>query len=85
MSKRHFGFLFLLLSLMASPAGAQTQGISFQAVLQQPDGNVPPDKTGMTVKLLVLAPSLTGTHCVLRSETHTGVNITNGYLNLVVG
>lgn len=77
--------LFVLISFGLVPAFAQTQGISFQAVLSPPGGGANPDEQNLTVKLLILAPSLTTTHCVLRSEDHTGVDIKNGYLNLVVG
>lgn len=84
MSKHRSAFFVFLFSLLAIPAGAQTQGISFQAVIQPPLGDNPTEEN-LTAKLLVLAPSTTGVHCVLRSEDHTGVDIKNGYLNLVLG
>ncbi|MBX3040386.1 MAG: DUF1566 domain-containing protein [Bdellovibrionaceae bacterium] len=84
MNKRHLGFAILLISfMMMNVAAAQTQGISFQAVLQAPGGTYPTE-TNLEVKLLVLTPGPAGNRCVLRSETHTGVSLTDGYLNLVL-
>lgn len=60
---------------------AQThKGISFQTVIVKPDGTSP-TVAGTTVNLKVLSPN----RCVLWEEEHTGVNISDGYLNLTVG
>jgi hypothetical protein len=60
---------------------AQHKGISFQAVMKKSDGSYP-TASGITVLAQILDPI---NHCVLREEEHTGKNISNGYLNLVLG
>lgn len=60
---------------------AQHKGISFQAVIKKSNGNYP-TATGVTVTAQILDPVR---HCVLREEVHSGKNISNGYLNLVLG
>lgn len=62
-------------------ASAQHKGISFQAVMKKSDGSYP-TASGVTVIAQILDPV---NHCVLREEEHTGKNISNGYLNLVLG
>lgn len=62
-------------------ASAQHKGISFQAVMKKSDGSYP-TATGITVIAQILDPM---NHCVLREEEHMGKNISNGYLNLVLG
>lgn len=60
---------------------AQThKGISFQGVIKLPSGELP-NKTGMTVNARLLSPN----DCILREEQFSGVNITNGYINLNLG
>jgi hypothetical protein len=76
--------IFLLISsstLFENQAWAQHKGISFQAVLKKPDGTYP-NVSGISVTLQVLDPI---TDCVLREEVHSGVNIANGYVNLILG
>ncbi len=60
---------------------AQHKGISFQAVIKKSDGSVP-NVTGISVIAQILDPIQ---NCVLREELHSGKNISNGYLNLVLG
>lgn len=74
------GIIFLC-GLPFSSSFAQHKGISFQAVLKDPDGHYP-TASDLTVTLQILDPV---NNCVLREEEHTGVNISNGYMNLVVG
>lgn len=62
-------------------AHAQHKGISFQAVMKRSDGTYP-SVSGVTVIAQILDPI---NNCVLREEEHTGKNIANGYLNLVLG
>lgn len=72
---------FLGLSIYGDTATAQThKGISFQGVIKLPSGEYP-TRSGMTIKARILAPN----GCVLRDEEFSGVNISNGYLNLVIG
>lgn len=74
--------LWLALSLGFSLEGhAQHKGISFQAVIKKANG-VYPTATGLTITAQILDPIR---HCVLREEVHSGKNISNGYLNLVLG
>lgn len=61
-------------------AQAQHKGINFQAVLKTPSGTLP-NVVGLTATVQIL----TSNNCVLREEEHPGVNITNGYINLVIG
>ncbi|WP_415061950.1 hypothetical protein [Bdellovibrio sp.] len=60
---------------------AQHKGISFQAVIKTPAGKYP-TVSGLTVTTQILDPV---TYCVLREEEHSGKNLSNGYLNLVIG
>jgi len=72
---------FLGLSIYGDTATAQThKGISFQGVIKLPSGEYP-TRSGMTIKARILAPN----GCVLRDEEFSGVNISNGYLNLAIG
>jgi hypothetical protein len=79
---KHLISLMLLLAF-ALPrfAEAQHKGISFQAVLKRPDGSYP-TVSGLSVTLQILDPV---SDCVLREEVHSGVNISNGYINLTLG
>lgn len=82
MNNRYVFFMVtVLLFTTANFAQAQHKGISFQAVLKDPDG-LYPTATGLTLTLQILDPV---TNCVLREEEHSGVNISNGYVNLVIG
>jgi hypothetical protein len=77
-----FWIVSIILSLMTGElANAQHKGISFQAVLKKPDGTYP-TVSGLSVLLQVLDPV---SDCVLREELHSGVNVSNGYINLVLG
>lgn len=64
-----------------SEAHAQHKGISFQGVIKRPDGTLP-TLSGISITAQILDPV---NNCVLREELHTGKNISNGYLNLVLG
>jgi len=85
MSKRNVCNLslsfFVLFMTLGTNALAQHKGISFQAVLKKSNGTYP-TVSGVTVTAQILDPV---NHCVLREEIHTGKNISNGYLNLVLG
>ncbi|HRO67964.1 MAG TPA: cell wall anchor protein, partial [Pseudobdellovibrionaceae bacterium] len=73
--------LFVLMVLAGTVSFAQThKGISFQAVIKSP-GGVYPTESGLTVNAKVLSPN----DCVLWDEDHVNVDITDGYLNLVIG
>jgi hypothetical protein len=67
--------------LFGNVAFAQHKGISFQAVLKKPDGSYP-TVSGLSVTLQILDPV---SDCVLREEVHSGVNISSGYINLILG
>jgi hypothetical protein len=75
------GVLLISLGFVPSLGNAANQEISFQAVLKKPDGTYP-TVSGINVSLEILSPI---SECVLREEIHSGVNIANGYLNLVLG
>ncbi|MGE5086382.1 MAG: hypothetical protein ACM3MG_08800, partial [Bacillota bacterium] len=77
-----FPLFTLVIAFIASNfAVAQTyKGISFQGVIKLPTGEYP-NRPGMTVNARILSPN----GCVLREEEFSGVNITNGYLNLAIG
>ncbi|MFM6929981.1 MAG: beta strand repeat-containing protein, partial [Bdellovibrio sp.] len=71
----------LLVSGFVGTALAQThKGISFQGVIKLPTGDYP-TRSGMTVNARILSPN----GCVLREEEFSGVNISNGYINLSIG
>lgn len=83
---RVFAHLFAVSILAAglsfgSQAWGQHKGLSFQAVLKRPDGSYP-NVSGLNVTLQVLDPV---SDCVLREEVHSAINITNGYINLILG
>jgi hypothetical protein len=67
--------------IYSGEAFAQHKGISFQAVMKRPDGTYP-TVSGLSVTLQILDPV---SDCVLREEVHSGVNISNGYINIVLG
>lgn len=60
---------------------AQHKGINFQGVIKKSDGTLP-NVSGITVTVQFLDPVH---YCILREEEHSGKNISNGYLNLVLG
>lgn len=72
--------VFLLVT-SSGPVFAQShKGISFQGVIKLPSGEYP-SRAGVTVNARILSPG----DCILREEQFTGVNISNGYINLAVG
>ncbi|NUN06836.1 MAG: hypothetical protein HUU57_13865 [Bdellovibrio sp.] len=74
-------FILSLLLMFPVLAPAQThKGISFQAVITLPTGELP-TRTGIAVNARLLSP----TDCILREEQFTNVSITNGYINLALG
>lgn len=75
-----FTFLFSLFYANAS-FSQNYKGINFQGIIQDPDGGYP-TAMGLSVTLQILDPV---SDCVLREEVHSGVNVSNGYLNLVIG
>ncbi len=60
---------------------AQHKGINFQAVIKRPNGSYP-TASGLTVTVQILDPV---TNCVLREEEHASINVSNGYINLLIG
>ncbi|KHD88275.1 MAG: hypothetical protein OM95_08955 [Bdellovibrio sp. ArHS] len=81
MSKAFMCILALLMFSLPGFVRAQHKGINFQAVIKKPDGTYP-SAIGLTVTLQILDPV---TKCVLREEEHSSKNVSNGYLNLVIG
>lgn len=66
---------------ISSLAMAQShKGISFQGVIKLPSGEFP-TRVGVTVNARILSPN----SCILREEQFSGVNISNGYINLALG
>ena len=64
-----------------SNSWAQThKGISFQGVIKLPSG-VYPTRSGLTVNARILSPN----DCILREESFSGVNVSNGYINIAIG
>ncbi|NUN04896.1 MAG: hypothetical protein HUU57_03950 [Bdellovibrio sp.] len=74
-------FSFLIVMIFAVIAQAQHKGINFQAVVKKPDGTYP-NVSGISITAQILDPV---NDCVLREEVHSGKNISNGYLNLILG
>lgn len=73
--------VIISLLFFSSLSFAQThKGVSFQAIIKSPDGTFP-SVAGLMVNAKILSPN----NCVLWEEEHSGVNITSGYLNLVIG
>jgi len=73
--------LFALLIGLTEAAVAQThKGLSFQGVIKLPN-NEYPTASGVTVQAKILSPN----NCILRAEEFQSVNISNGYINLVIG
>lgn len=75
------GLTGILLILSIAAQAEQNKGMSFQAVLRDPEGRHP-TASGVTATLQIMDPV---SNCVLREEEHSGVNISEGYLNLVIG
>ncbi|KYG62686.1 hypothetical protein AZI87_15475 [Bdellovibrio bacteriovorus] len=73
--------VLVMLLFVGSCVNAQNKGISFQGVFQDPNGDFP-TASGLTVRLQILDPVA---DCVLREEVHSAVDVTNGYMNLVIG
>lgn len=81
MSKIILVLFFLVVGSAFSAAIAQThKGISFQGVIKLPSGETP-TRSGITVNAKILSSN----DCVLREEQFTGVNISNGYINVPIG
>lgn len=84
MNKRHFQWVLFLSSfwtLFAQNSYAQNhKGIGFQGVIKLPSGELP-TRAGLTVNARILSPN----NCILREEQFTGVNISNGYINVAIG
>lgn len=57
-----------------------SKGINFQGVIKTLSGRFP-TFSGTTVLVKILSPN----DCILREETFSGINISNGYLNLAIG
>src|SRR4051812_16563435 len=73
--------IITLAMTLPSIADAQNhKGLTFQAMVKD-SGGVLVNDVGLTVNVRVLSPN----DCILLEENHAGVNITNGYLNLVAG
>lgn len=72
-----FAFNF---SVYAQSGVNTSKGISFQGVIKTPSGQFP-TISGTSVLVKILSPD----DCVLREESFSGVNVSNGYLNLVLG
>lgn len=71
---------YCLLPVSAAFGQVATKGISFQGVIKTPSGQFP-TISGTTVVVKVLSPN----ECILLEEKFSGVNISNGYLNLIIG
>ncbi len=70
-------------SLLLIPTVSLAQahkGISFQGVIKLPSGEYP-TKSGLTVRSYILSSN----NCILREEQFTGVDISNGYINIPIG
>lgn len=74
-------FIFLsFISLLSAAQSTNHKGISFQALVKLPTGEQP-TRSGLTVTLFILSPN----NCILREEQFSGVNISNGYINIPIG
>ncbi len=78
--RTYFVVLFLFLYSLSSHAQTLSKGISFQGMIKTPSGQFP-TISGTSVIVKILSPN----DCVLREESFSSVNISNGYLNLVIG
>ncbi len=72
--------VFITFTSFAANSQVLSKGISFQGVIKTPSGQFP-TISGTTVLVKILSPN----DCILREETFSGVNISNGYLNLAIG
>ncbi len=79
MSKAFFSAFVVLLLSWATQAQTH-KGISFQGVIKLPSGEFP-TRSGITVNARILSSN----DCILREEQFSGVNISNGYINLAIG
>jgi hypothetical protein len=77
-------FVVIFFSVIASKSAfaqiALHKGMTFQGFIKLPDGSAA-NQNGVNVKAQILSSN----GCVLREETHSGVNVVNGYINLVIG
>ncbi len=71
---------FINILLFSHLLNASNKGITFQGMLKDPSSTLV-NASGLTIRARVLAPN----GCVLRDESFTGQNITNGYLSLTIG
>ncbi|WP_374073637.1 hypothetical protein [Bdellovibrio bacteriovorus] len=76
---RHLLLLFFLIDPSWSFAQSH-KGLTFQAFVKQPNGS-PLSISGIPIQLQILSPN----DCILYSETHNGMSVNNGYLNVVLG
>ncbi len=79
MSKAFFSAFVILMLSWATQAQTH-KGISFQGVIKLPSGELP-TRSGITVNARILSSN----DCILREEQFSGVNISNGYINLAIG
>lgn len=80
---RGFSLAFTIISILTSPLNSMAQthkGMSFQGVIKMPNSEYP-TASGVTVQAKILSSN----GCILRAEEFQGVNISNGYINLVIG
>ncbi len=77
---RAFLIVVFILTSCFVYAQSSSKGISFQGVIKTPSGEFP-NISGTSVLVKILSPN----DCILREESFSGVNITNGYVNLVIG
>lgn len=75
-----YSFFISLFCVFPYSAFSQHKGISFQGMIKLPGGTYP-TKSGVMVNARILSPD----DCILREENFTGVNISNGYINLALG
>lgn len=84
MKNKSYGALLVVISILGLGSSGLAQslakGISFQGVIKTPSGQFP-TISGTSVLVKILSPN----DCILREEGFSGVNISNGYLNLVIG
>lgn len=72
--------MILLVLVFSNFVFSAERGLNIQAFISKPDGS-PLSATGVNVNLKVLSPN----SCVLLEEDHAAVNITNGFLYVVLG
>lgn len=73
-------FFIGLMMLFTVEISHAHKGITFQGVIKLPNNSYP-NMSGVTARTMVLSP----TNCILREEEFSSVNISNGYINLIIG